>query len=163
MAIKKEDKILLTKETLDKYRAEYENLIKVERPAVQAELKEARAQGDLSENAEYDAARDKQAQIEGRILELEDILQKAELYEESSRSASARQKIGIGAKVTYLNLKTNQEHVVTIMGSHDSNPFEGKISTESPIAVAIMDAEIGEVTEVDVPNKYSIKVLKFEY
>ncbi|MEA4115537.1 transcription elongation factor GreA [Mycoplasma sp. 744] len=152
------EKILLTQETYDKYKAEYDNLILVQRPAVQAELKEARAQGDLSENAEYDAARDKQAQIEGRILELEEILEKAEVYDKSQKQTYT----GIGSKVTYLDIQKNQTYTVTIMGSHDTNPFENKISNMSPLALAIAEASIGEIVEVEVPQKYSIKVLKVE-
>ncbi|WP_416738096.1 transcription elongation factor GreA [Mycoplasmopsis meleagridis] len=160
MAVDEKEKILLTQETYDKYKAEYDNLILVQRPAVQAELKEARAQGDLSENAEYDAARDKQAQIEGRILELEEILEKAQVYESDSKKN--KKTAGIGAKVTYLNLNDNKEYTVLIMGSHDSNPFENKISDVSPLAQAIMEISIGEIVEVDVPKKYSIKLLNIE-
>ncbi|KUH47399.1 transcription elongation factor GreA [Mycoplasmopsis meleagridis] len=160
MAVDEKEKILLTQETYDKYKAEYDNLILVQRPAVQAELKEARAQGDLSENAEYDAARDKQAQIEGRILELEEILEKAQVYESDSKKN--KKTAGIGAKVTYLNLNDNKEYTVSIMGSHDSNPFENKISDVSPLAQAIMEISIGEIVEVDVPKKYSIKLLNIE-
>ncbi|KKB26853.1 Transcription elongation factor GreA [Mycoplasmopsis meleagridis] len=160
MTVDEKEKILLTQETYDKYKAEYDNLILVQRPAVQAELKEARAQGDLSENAEYDAARDKQAQIEGRILELEEILEKAQVYESDSKKN--KKTAGIGAKVTYLNLNDNKEYTVSIMGSHDSNPFENKISDVSPLAQAIMEISIGEIVEVDVPKKYSIKLLNIE-
>ncbi|WP_029512547.1 transcription elongation factor GreA [Mycoplasmopsis iners] len=164
MANKDTERIVLTQETYDKYKAEYDNLILVQRPAVQAELKEARAQGDLSENAEYDAARDKQAQIEGRILELEKILDNADVYEAVVNfQTDAEKTAGIGATVTYLNLEDNKKYVVTIMGSHDSNPFENKISNVSPIALAIMEAKIGETIEVEVPNKYSIQVLDIEY
>ncbi|VEU78088.1 transcription elongation factor GreA [Mycoplasmopsis columbinasalis] len=161
MPNKKNDTILLTQDTFDKYKQEYLNLVQVQRPAIQLELKEARAQGDLSENAEYDAARDKQALIENKILELEAILDKAQIIDQSE--VNRDKKAGIGAKVTYLNLSNNKEYVVTIMGSHDSNPFENKISNESPIAKAIMEAEVGEVTEVDVAVKYQIKILNIEY
>ncbi|MGV2393295.1 UNVERIFIED_CONTAM: transcription elongation factor GreA [Campylobacter lari] len=153
--------IYLSQDTLDKYKEEYNNLINVERPAVQAALKEARAQGDLSENAEYDAARDKQSIVEGRILELEAILEKAIVIDK--QVAQANSKAGIGATVTYLNLKTDEVKTVTIMGVHDSNPLENKISNESPVAQAIMEAEIGEEIEVEVPNKYSIRVISIEY
>ncbi len=161
MAAKKQDTVFLSKETLDKYKAEYDNLINVERPAVQAALKEARAQGDLSENAEYDAARDRQSVVEGRISELEAILENVEVIdtEDAKKSKSAT----IGATVKYLNMSNQKENVVTIMGTHDSNPIEGKISNESPLAQAIMDAKIGEVVEVEVPKKYNIKVLEVSY
>ncbi|ADN69002.1 transcription elongation factor GreA [Mycoplasmopsis fermentans] len=162
MAGKKQEKIILAKETLEKYQAEYEHLIKVERPEIQAALKEARAQGDLSENAEYDAARDRQGIVEARIVELEGILANAEVIE-TNQNKKGKLKAGIGATVKYLNLKTNKEITVKIMGIHDSNPMEGNISNESPVAQAIMEGDEGATVEVDVPNKYSIKILSIQY
>ncbi|WP_036452902.1 transcription elongation factor GreA [Mycoplasma buteonis] len=149
-----DNKLYLSQETLDKYKKEYEHLISVERPAVQAALKEARAQGDLSENAEYDAARDKQAAVEGRIAELEKIIDQAVLIENTNASS-----VGIGAHVTFLNLETNQEMSVSIMGTHDSNPFEGKISNKSPLAVAMLGHKPGDVVEVEAPKKFSIRIV----
>ncbi|ADE19507.1 transcription elongation factor GreA [Mycoplasma crocodyli] len=150
-----QEKIFLAKETLEKYKKEYDHLVNVERPAIQAALKDARAQGDLSENAEYDAARDKQGVIEGRITELESILDKAVIIETSKDG-----KIGIGSTVTYFSHLDKQQHIVTIMGSHDANPFENKISNESPLAVAMLDREKGEKIEVDAPSKYMIDILE---
>ncbi|VEU75370.1 transcription elongation factor GreA [Mycoplasmopsis maculosa] len=161
MAKNTNDLIYLSQDTLDRYKEEYNNLINVERPAVQAALKEARAQGDLSENAEYDAARERQSIVEGRIHELESILERAHLIE-SDNKRTISNKAGIGSLVRYLNLKTNEEREVRIMGMHDSNPLENKISNESPVAQAIMEAEIGEEVEVEVPNKYSIKIISIE-
>ncbi|MBZ4195551.1 transcription elongation factor GreA [Mycoplasma tauri] len=160
MARTSKEKVLLSQETLDRYKKEYHELVTVERPAVQAALKEARAQGDLSENAEYDAARDRQSEVEGRILELEHILERATVIQNDSINMK---KAGIGATVKYLNMKTNEEKVVTIMGVHDSNPIENKISNESPVAQAIMEANIGDVVEVEVAQKYNIKVLDIFY
>ncbi|WP_027120652.1 transcription elongation factor GreA [Mycoplasmopsis lipofaciens] len=165
MAIKKQEKILLAQETLDKYKAEYEKLINVERPLVQAALKEARAQGDLSENAEYDAARDRQGVVEGRILELEKILENASVIENdvNDEKHGINKVVKIGATVKFINLSNNKEYEVTIMGSHDSNPLEGKISNESPIAQAMIGVKVGEEVEVDVNNKYFIRILSIEY
>ncbi len=161
MALLGNEKIYLSEETYNKYKNEYTELVTVERPAVQASLKEARAQGDLSENAEYDAARDRQSEVERRILELERILENAEIIDTKS---AVQNKAGIGATVKYLNMNTNKELVVTIMGPHDSNPIENKISNESPVAQAIMEANgIGDVVEVEVPQKYNIKVLDISY
>ncbi|QYR08600.1 transcription elongation factor GreA [Mycoplasmopsis agalactiae] len=161
MALLGNEKIYLSEETYNKYKNEYTELVTVERPAVQASLKEARAQGDLSENAEYDAARDRQSEVERRILELERILENAEIIDTKS---AVQNKAGIGATVRYLNMKTNKELVVTIMGPHDSNPIENKISNESPVAQAIMEANgIGDVVEVEVLQKYNIKVLDISY
>lgn len=161
MAKRKSEKIYLSAATLAKYKAEYSNLINVERPKVQQALREARAQGDLSENAEYDAARDRQSEVEGRILELEGIIADAVLINKEIKASTS--KAGIGATVKYFNEKTKKEMTVTIMGVHDSNPFENKISNESPVAKAIMDAKIGDTIEVDVPLKYNIKILDISY
>lgn len=162
MARQNKEKIYISQETYEKYKQEYNTLINVERPAVQAALKEARAQGDLSENAEYDAARDRQSEVEGRILELESILDRIILID-SKNGTNHSNKASIGATVKYLNLKTNKEMTVTIMGVHDSNPMENKISNESPVAQAIMDAQLGDIVEVEVPQKYSIKILDIKY
>lgn len=116
-----QEKIFLSQETLDKYKKEYEKLVKVDRVEIQNALKEARAQGDLSENAEYDVARDKQAVVEARILELEGILDKAQLIKHKDENT-----ISIGSKVTFLDLSTNKEDEVTIMGIHDADPFNKK-------------------------------------
>ncbi|TNK83962.1 transcription elongation factor GreA [Mycoplasmopsis pullorum] len=154
-----ENKIFLASETLEKYKKEYEHLVNVERPAVQEALKEARAQGDLSENAEYDAARERQSVVEGRIAELESIIDRAVLIEETN----SREKIGIGSTVTFKNDKTNEISTVTIMGSHDANPFENKISNESPLAEAMLGSSRGDIVEVEAPTKYTIEILDIEF
>ncbi|TNK90827.1 transcription elongation factor GreA, partial [Mycoplasmopsis pullorum] len=130
-----------------------------ERPAVQEALKEARAQGDLSENAEYDAARERQSVVEGRIAELESIIDRAVLIEETN----SREKVGIGSTVTFKNDKTNEISTVTIMGSHDANPFENKISNESPLAEAMLGSSRGDIVEVEAPTKYTIEILDIEF
>ncbi|MGP1451207.1 MAG: transcription elongation factor GreA [Metamycoplasmataceae bacterium] len=156
----KGNEIVLTKETHQKYKEEYENLIKIERPAVQQALKEARAQGDLSENAEYDAARDRQSVVEGRIAELENILQNCVVIDKKDISNDTA---GIGSKVKYLDLKENKEYEIIIMGSHDANPFENKISNESPLAKAVYDAKPGQVVEVETAEKYNIKIIDIKH
>ncbi|QNM93379.1 transcription elongation factor GreA [Mycoplasma sp. Pen4] len=153
-------KIYLSSETLEKYKKEYEYLINVERPAVQAALKEARAQGDLSENAEYDAARDKQGAVEGRISELEQILDNAVIIGSSSTNVRT---VGIGSTVEFKVLETGEVKTVTIMGTHDTNPFEGKISNKSPLAVAMLGSAEGDENEVDAIKKYNIKILSIKY
>lgn len=152
-----DQKIYIALETLEKYKKEYENLVNVERPLVQEALKEARAQGDLSENAEYDVARDRQAMVESRISELESIIDRAVIIENNLKG-----KVGIGTTVTFKNLNDDEQVTVTIMGSHDANPFEGKISNESPLADALLDHKMGDVVEVDAPVKYSVQILKIE-
>ncbi|MEE3928163.1 transcription elongation factor GreA [Mycoplasmopsis ciconiae] len=150
--------IFLASETLEKYKKEYEHLVNVERPAVQAALKEARAQGDLSENAEYDAAREKQGIVEGRIAELEAIIDKAKVIIKGEND-----KVTIGTTVTFKKLDNDKEYTVTIMGSHDANPFENKISNESSLAEAMLDHNVGAVVEVEAPIKYMIEILKIEH
>ncbi|WP_421466752.1 transcription elongation factor GreA [Mycoplasmopsis synoviae] len=149
-----QEKIFLLQETLDKYKKEYEKLVKVDRVEIQNALKEARAQGDLSENAEYDVARDKQAVVEARILELEGILDKAQLIKHKDENT-----ISIGSKVTFLDLSTNKEDEVTIMGIHDADPFNKKISNYSPLATAMMSKKEGDTVEVEGLEKYEIKII----
>lgn len=156
-----QDKIYLAQETLDKYKAEYHELVNVKRKEVQQALKEARAQGDLSENAEYDAARDLQGVVEGRILELEAIIEKAEVI--STNEARTSTKIGVGSTVKYEKIDSGEIKTVTIMGIHDSDPLNGKISNVSALALALSDGKIGQIVEVDAANKYSIKILDVEY
>ncbi|VEU70838.1 transcription elongation factor GreA [Mycoplasmopsis glycophila] len=153
-----DNKLYVSQETLEKYKKEYEHLVNIERPAVQAALKEARAQGDLSENAEYDAARDKQAAVEGRISELEKIIDRAVLIENTTQET-----VGIGTLVTFLNLETNETTKVSIMGTHDTNPFEGKISNKSPLAVAMLGHKKNDIVEVEAPKKYTVKILEVEF
>ncbi|WLP85624.1 transcription elongation factor GreA [Mycoplasma seminis] len=155
-----EGKIYLSQETLDKYKKEYEHLINVERPAVQAALKEARAQGDLSENAEYDAARDRQGVIEGRISELEQIIDNAVLIENNENN---QQIVTIGSTVTFTVEATGETKTVKIMGVHDADPFEGKISNKSPLAVAMLGQRVGSVVEVDTAVKYNIRIDNVEF
>ncbi|MBU4689866.1 transcription elongation factor GreA [Mycoplasma zalophidermidis] len=161
MTNKKEEQIYLAQETLDKYKSEYHELVNIKRPEVQAALKEARAQGDLSENAEYDAAREMQGIVEARIRELEAIIERAVVItNDESRSSS---KIGVGATVTYEKLDTKEIKTVTIMGIHDSDPLNGKISNESALALALADGKVGQIVEVDAINKYNIKIIDVEY
>ncbi|MEI2462334.1 transcription elongation factor GreA [Mycoplasmopsis felis] len=151
----------LSQQKYDEYKKEYEHLINVERKLVQEALKEARAQGDLSENAEYDAARERQGIVEGRIQELEFILDNVQIIE--SKAHTNETKIGINSTVTFLILDKNIEKTITITGTHDANPFEGKVSLISPLANALIGNEVGAEVEVDGPNKFMIKVLKIEH
>lgn len=159
---KNEVKNLLTQETYKKFQEEHDYLVQVERPAVQAALKEARAQGDLSENAEYDAARDRQAEIEGRILQLEDILQNAIVHDDLNQDNLKKDKATIGSIVKYLIVDKGIEREVKILGTHESNPMEGIISNESPLAQALMETAVGNEVEVEAPKKYTIKVIEIK-
>ncbi|MDJ1645989.1 transcription elongation factor GreA [Mycoplasma phocimorsus] len=154
----KDNKMLLTQEGYDKLQNELKNLIDVERPAVIEEIKEARELGDLSENAEYDAARDRQAKIESRILEIENILQNAEVIK-----SEHSEHITIGSFVKIKRLDNEKEIEFQIVGAIDTDPLNKKISNESPLALAVLGHRIGEVIEVDAPTKYSVEIINISF
>ena len=143
----------LTIEGLEKLKAELNKLETVDRQKNIEDLKEARAQGDLSENAEYDAARAEQARIEARVTEIKAIIKNHVLIDGDQSS-------NLGKKITVYFEDTEEEEEYTLVGSLESNPLEGKISNESPIAKAIMGLKVGSVVSVDSPNgKYDVKIL----
>ena len=153
MSEKKE--LFLTQEGLDELRKELDELIQVRRPEVINALKDARAQGDLSENAEYDAARTEQAIVESRIKELEAMLERAVVITKVDTDV-----VSIGTKVTLEYVDEEEEEEYSIVGSSEADPFTNKISNESPIAKAIMGLKVGSVVSVDSPNgKYNVKIL----
>ena len=139
-------KNILTYEGLKKYEDELENLKVVKRQEVAQKIKEARAQGDLSENAEYDAAKDEQRDIEARIDELEKILKNAEVIVEDEVDLD---KINIGCQVKILDIEMNQELDYKIVGSTEANSLEGKISNESPVGQALMGKKVNDVVDVE--------------
>lgn len=149
--------IYLTKEGLEDLKKELDELINVKRPANIQAIKEARALGDLSENADYDAARNEQAVLEGRIKKIEAMLENYEIIEEVSNG-----KVGIGSTVSikYVDEDDDDEgDEYKIVGSQEADPFVGKISNESPIAKAIMNHKIGDVITVESPNgSYKIEI-----
>ena len=150
------DKIYLTNEGFLEIEEELNNLREVKRPAIIKALKDARALGDLSENADYDAARNEQAQIEGRIVELEKILEIAELIEKKDTDS-----FGLGTTVKIKYLEDDDVEEYRIVGSKEADPSEDKISNESPLAKAIMGAKAGEVRSVESPNgKYDVEILE---
>lgn len=127
----------LTLEGLEKLKAELEKLLNVDRPKNIEDLKEARAQGDLSENAEYDAARAEQARIEARINEIQMIIKNHEIID-------AGQSSNLGKKITVYFEDTEEEEEYTLVGSLESDPLDGKISNESPLGLSILKAKVGE-------------------
>ena len=147
-------KILLTKEALKELRDELKYLIEVKRPEVIQEIKDARAQGDLSENAEYDAAREKQGQIEDRIAEIEKTLENAQEIKSNKKDI-----ISIGSIVTLDNKFTNQKETYSIVSTYEADPFENKISNKSPLALSLMGKSKGDVVIVEAPTKYEVKIL----
>lgn len=147
-------KILLTKESISELKAELKHLIEVARPEIIEEIKDARAQGDLSENAEYDAAREKQGQIEDRILELEAMLENVEELKHHRKDI-----ISIGTTVKIKLLNSNSEQTYSIVSTFEADPFENKISNQSPLAQAIMGKTKGDVVLVDAPQKYEVEIV----
>ncbi|AJR12498.1 Transcription elongation factor greA [Mesomycoplasma dispar] len=150
------DEILLTQQKLDEIKKELEHLVNVERANVIQEIKDARSQGDLSENAEYDVAREKQGIIESKIRELETIIAKAKIIETNSGSS----RVSIGSKVTLENLESGEIQTFQIVSSIDADPFKNKISYFSPIAQVLLGQHKGDEVEVDVNEKYSVKILE---
>ncbi len=130
----------------------------VKRKEIAEKIKEARAQGDLSENAEYDAAKDEQGEVEARIAELEKILKNAEVIDEDEVDLST---IGIGCKVLLFDLEFEEEVDYAIVGSTEAEPLKGKISDESPVGSKLIGAKQGDVVEVDTPaGMVKFKVLE---
>ena len=149
-------KTILTSEGLEKLEKELQHLKVVRRKDVAAKIKEARGQGDLSENAEYDAAKDEQAEIENRIALIEKILRNAEVIDEDDLDDDS---ISIGSKVKVLDIEYNEEVEYLIVGSTESDPMEGRISNESPLGTALLSRKLGETVTVDAPQgafKYKI-------
>ncbi len=148
-------KIVLTSEGLKNLEDELENLKVVRRKEVAAKIKEARGQGDLSENAEYDAAKEEQAEIEARIITIEKMLRNAEVIDEEEISTG---KVNIGNKVKLYDAEFEEEIEYTIVGSAEADPGLGKISNESPLGMALLGHSIGDNIDVDAPDG----VLKFK-
>lgn len=154
-----EEKFLVTKEGLDELLKEQDNLIHVVRDEVILELQEARAQGDLSENADYDAARDHQARVEARIRDLEAMIANAEIISEDKKG-NASKAVALGSTVTILDLSTNEEETYTIVGSIEADPLNGKLSNITPLAASLMDHKVGEVIEIShVEEPYEVKII----
>ena len=154
-----QDKFLVTQAGLDELKREQEELIHVVRKEVIRELQEARAQGDLSENADYDAARDHQARVEARIRDLEAMIANAEIIEEDKGSSSSK-AVSLGSTVTILDLSTKEEETYTIVGSIEADPLNGKLSNITPLAMALMDKKVGDtinVSQAEMP--YEVKIV----
>ena len=152
-------KILLTKEGKEKLEAEYQHYVTVLQPNVIRELSEARAQGDLSENADYDAAKKRQSEIEGRIAELEAMLQNYEIINSDNKNKNL---IKLGSKVRILDLSENEEAEYTIVGTVEADPFNGRISYESLLATSILGAKVGDRITVKTKEPYEVEILSIE-
>jgi transcription elongation factor GreA len=139
-------KHILTYAGLKQYEDELQNLKVVRRKEVAQKIKEAREQGDLSENAEYDAAKDEQRDIELRIEELEKLLKNAEVVVEEEIDVN---KINIGCKVKLLDVEYDEEMEFYIVGSTEANSLENKISNEAPVGRALIGKSVGDVVDVE--------------
>lgn len=156
-------KNLITQEGLKKLKDELEHLIQVKRPEIIKQIQEAREQGDLSENADYDAAKNMQAIIEGRIKEIEEQISKSNIIDASSKRGGT-DIVGIGCTVTYHDYQDDKDYTYTILGSSETDPSNMKISNECQLAKSILGKKVGETTTVKgVDDPYKVKVLKITY
>ncbi|MCQ2544557.1 MAG: transcription elongation factor GreA [Lachnospiraceae bacterium] len=144
-----EKKYLLTREGLAKYEQELQDLKITKREEIAQKLKEARAQGDLSENAEYDAAKDEQRNVEARIEELEKLLKNVEVVEDDGNDDG--KKVKFGSTVKILDKELKEELVYRIVGATEANSLEGSISDESPLGKALIGSKKGETINVEAP------------
>ncbi len=154
------EKILMTRAGFTALETELKTLKSVERPAIIRAIAEAREHGDLSENAEYHSAREKQSFIEGRIKEIEGIISLAEVIDPTKLSGS----IKFGATVTVVDEDTDEEKTWQIVGEHEANIEKGLLNIKSPIARALIGKDTGDSVEVRTPGGVkSYEILEFEY
>lgn len=155
------EKIPLTPAGYEKLKAELDKLMKVERPSNVKAIAEARAHGDLSENAEYHAAKERQSFIEGRIHELQDKLARANVIDPSKIN---HDKVAFGARVTVMDLETDKEQVFFIVGTEEADATNGKISLSSPVGRALLGKKVGDTAEIKAPSRtieYEISDITF--
>ncbi|MFV0499415.1 MAG: transcription elongation factor GreA [Bacilli bacterium] len=151
--------VYLTEEKKKEFEDELYHLKFVKRDEVIKELAEARAQGDLSENADYAAAREEQSFVEGRIKELEVYLDNVELIANDNK----KDVVMIGSVIKILDIDMDEEMIYRIVGSQESDPESGKISNNSPIAIALLGNKVGSVVSVVAPSsEYELKILEIE-
>ncbi|GAB6182968.1 transcription elongation factor GreA [Thermodesulfovibrio hydrogeniphilus] len=156
------DRVPMTQEGYEKLKEELDRLIKIERPAVIKAIAEARAHGDLSENAEYHAAREKQSFIEGRIQELQAKLARAYVIDPAKIN---QDKVAFGAKVKVFDLDTEEEKEFHLVGPDEADASNGKISVTSPIGKALIGKQVGDQISIKVPARtlnYEIVSIRFE-
>ena len=152
------DKVYLTDQGCLELETELNEWKNINFPAVIKALKEARALGDLSENADYDAARSEQAQVEGRIQELEKIIENAHIIEKGSTDTVS---LGTTVKIKYIDDDDDELEEYLIVGSKEADPSNNKISNESPLAKAIMNAKAGDICSVESPNgTYDVEIVE---
>lgn len=155
-------KIPMTPEGYQKLKEELERLLKIERPQIIKAIAEARSHGDLSENAEYHAAKERQSFIEGRIQELQNKLALAHVIDPSK---IMQDKIAFGATVKVLDINTSEEKSFTLVGPEEANIKNGKISIHSPVGRSLIGKSVGDSVTINVPAKtleYEILEIRFE-
>ncbi len=152
------NKVHVTKKGLQELQDERNNLIHVVRKEVIEELKAAREQGDLSENADYDAARDRQSKVEARISELEIMLNNIELIDEVEVKGAAR-TVRLGSTVKFHDAQLDREFIYAIVGSVEADPLNSKLSNETPLGQAILGSKIGDTVTVEVEEPYEVTIL----
>ena len=151
------DKFFMTKEGLEAAKKQLDYLTRVKRAEIVERIQEARSHGDLSENAEYDAARNEQAANEGEIVELEYKIRNAQIIEESDDHSL----VHIGSVVTVYDNDLEEEMVYTIMGTTEAVVMKGIVSNESPVGAALLHHKKGDVVSVKAPDgEYQLKILK---
>lgn len=154
-------KNFITKEGLKELKKELDHLIKVKRPEILKQLQEAREQGDLSENADYDAAKNAQAQIEGRIKELQDQIDNSTIIEDNKKSGSGNDVVKLSSTVTIYDVSDKKEYTYQILGSTESDPANNKISNECQLAKSILGKKVGdEIIVKGVENPYKVIIKK---
>lgn len=150
----------MTQAGKEKLEQELEQLKTVKRKEVVERIKIARSFGDLSENSEYDAAKDEQAFVEGRITTLENMIRNARIISEAELSSDA---VSLGSSVTFVELPDGDEETYTIVGSAEADPFEGKISNDSPIAKSLLGHKVGEEVTVQTPGgEMNVKIIEIK-
>lgn len=155
-----EKPLILTRTGFKRIEEELEKLTTVRRHEVADHIRDAKAFGTIEENAEYEAAKTEQAFVEGRILELKNILQAARIIDDANAPTD---EVGIGSVVTVRDLETDEQWDYTIVGSVEADPDEDRISNESPIGEALMGRRVGDVVEIQIPAgvvRYEIKAIR---
>ncbi|KRM02563.1 transcription elongation factor GreA [Limosilactobacillus gastricus] len=145
----------MTLEGKAKLEEELENFRLVRRPEVINRIKIARSYGDLSENSEYESAKDEQSFVEGRIAQIENMLQYAEIIDNDNVAAD---EVALGREVTFKELPDEEPESYVIVGESESDPMSGKISNESPMAKSLIGHKIGDKVNVELPNGGSMEV-----
>ncbi|ASS91997.1 MAG: transcription elongation factor GreA [Bacillaceae bacterium] len=156
-----EEKVFpMTKAGKEKLEQELEYLKTVKRKEVVERIKVARSFGDLSENSEYDSAKEEQAFVEGRITTLENMIRNAKIIEEDTENKTT---VSLGKSVTFIELPDGEEETYTIVGSAEADPFEGKISNDSPMAKSLLGRQVGEEVVVQTPGgDMTVKIVRVD-